>query len=168
MTRLLAPSAIEITSAHWGRVAFLVCESVIENTIGRDIFLQRHSLKHFKAMNSGKHRKSDQATASLDESEDGNANNGDSGDNGGDENPPNPDNSDAPDAPDVPDVPDVDTSDQTSETPWTYKGQFWNYVDDELANLRKLVRDESSSTSDADGRVTEYVLVHLIKSRSLI
>ncbi|KIM84968.1 hypothetical protein PILCRDRAFT_817806 [Piloderma croceum F 1598] len=46
-------------------------------------------------------------------------------------------------------------SDQTGETlspptqPWTYKeGQFWNFVDDELANLRKLVQDGNSSTSD--------------------
>ena len=33
LTRLLAPSGIEITSAHWGRVAFLVCEYIIKNSI---------------------------------------------------------------------------------------------------------------------------------------
>jgi len=88
-------------------------------------------------MSSKKHKKSDQAVVSLDEPEDGNPADNDPWDEGDDENPPNPDNSN---------TPNVGMPDQTGKTPspptqpWTYKeGQFWNYVDDELANLRKLV-----------------------------
>jgi hypothetical protein len=117
-------------------------------------------------MNSKKHGMSNQAVVSLDESEDGNPDDDDPGDNEDDENPVDPDNSSAPNA---------DISDQTGKTlspptqPWTYKeGQFWNYVDNELANLRKLVQNDNLSISDADAQTTEYVLTHLIKSRSLI
>jgi hypothetical protein len=62
--RLLAPSGIEITSAHWGHVAFLVCEYISRNAIVLTyVYLQQHSLKYFKAMNSKKNEKSDQAIA---------------------------------------------------------------------------------------------------------
>ena len=40
--------------------------------------------------------------------------------------------------------------------------------DDELADFRKLVREGSSSASEADSQTTECVLAHLIDSRSLI
>jgi hypothetical protein len=33
LTRLLAPSGVEITSAHWGHVAFLVSEYIIKSVI---------------------------------------------------------------------------------------------------------------------------------------
>lgn len=141
LTRLLAPSGIEITSAHWGRVAFL-----------------RQSLKHFKAMNSKKHETSDQTTASIDGSQVDDPDDDNALDDGDDLNPLNPDDSNA------------DMPDQTGETPsqstqpWTYREwQFWNYVDDELANLRKLVREETSSTSDADARTTEF-FTHSLKT----
>jgi len=53
--------------------------------------------------------------------------------------------------------------------PWTYKeGQFWNYVDNELVNVRKVVQDGSSSASDADAKMTKYILAHFISSHSLI
>ena len=42
------------------------------------------------------------------------------------------------------------------------------YVDDELANFRKLVQEGSLSASDADSQMTEYVLTHLINSCLLI
>jgi hypothetical protein len=118
-----------------------------------NIYLQQDSLKHFKAMNSRKHEKS---AASLDGSEDDNEDSDDEG-------PHNLSDS------------NVDMSVQTGKipvqpaTPWTYKeGQFWNYVDDELAKIRKVVQDASSSMSDADVKMTEYVLAHFISSRSLI
>ena len=118
-------------------------------------------------MNSKKHGKSDEAVASLDESECVNLDNDhDHGDNGDDENPSEPEDSN---------VPNTGMSDQTDKTPslptqsWTYKeGQFWNYVDDILADFRKLVREGSSSASEADSQTTEYVLAHLIDSHSLI
>jgi hypothetical protein len=107
-------------------------------------------------MNSKKHGKSEQAAASLDGSEDSNEDSDDEG-------PHNLSDS------------NTGMSVQTGEIPvqpakpWTYKeGQFWNYVDDELANVRKVVQDGSSSVSDADAKMTEYVLAHLISSRSLI
>ena len=111
-------------------------------------------------MNSKKHEIVDQASTSLDESEDSNPNDDD---DGNDEDPLNLSNSN-----------EGNTGmSQTCETlpakPWTYKeGQFWNYVDDELANVRKVVQDGSSSVSEADAKTTEYVLPHFITSRLLI
>ena len=117
-------------------------------------------------MNNKENGRSDQAAAPLNGSDDGNPDDDDRSDHEGEGDPLNPDDSNAPDA---------GTSDQTGETlasptqPWTYKeGQFWNYVDDELANFKKLVRSENPSASDADAQTTEYVLAHLLTSRSLI
>ena len=115
-------------------------------------------------MDSKKHEKSNEAIASFNESEGVNPDNDDHGDNGDDGNPSKPEDSN---------MPKAGMSDQTDETPslptqpWTY-GQFWNYVNDELANFRKLVQEGSSSASDADSQTTEYVLTHSIDSCSLI
>ena len=118
------------------------------------------------AMNSKKHRKSDEAVASLDKSECVNPDDNDHGDNRDDENLSKPEDSN---------VPNAGTSDQTDETSslptqsWTYKeGQFWNYVNDELAKFRRLVQEESLSASDADSQMIKYDLAHLINSRSLL
>lgn len=88
-------------------------------------------------MNSKKYKIVNQASTSLDESEDSNLNDDD-------------DRNDR----DLLNLSDSNVGiSQTCKTPpaklWTYReGQFWNYVDDELANVRKVVQDGSSSASE--------------------
>jgi hypothetical protein len=52
--------------------------------------------------------------------------------------------------------------------PWKYKpGKFWNYIDDELVNLRKLVRKVYKSKEEQDEGITEYEPTHFCRNTNL-